>query len=346
MRSPRGRSGRWRSTTRKPDRLRICGLAAALLLSAAPAAFAASEDLPGTFLKLVNAQREREGLRPLVLDPALSRAAQAHADDMTARQVVGFATPEGRQVEDWIRAAGYNFQLVTEKLATTPDPPEAMAADWARWPDSNRKSLLNPDVRDLGVGIGEVKGTPVYVFVLARSEKSYLERYVAELYERQELALRSLDTLREDLLGRINEARAGAKIQPLTRHPALERAAQEYAEGILVALHFGSDQPLKAAGSLAAKVKAQGYRSAGYLGTIGERVVFDALTPDQALSALLGEDQGRRSTLLGRGFTQMGIGVAFERTAEGFRVVWVQCLARPAATPTTANAQEEPEGGR
>lgn len=261
---------------------------------------------------------------------------------MTARQTVGFTTADGRQVEDWTRAAGYVFQLVTEKLATTPDPPEAMAADWARWPDSNRKSLLNPDVRDLGVGVGQVKGTPVYTFVLARSEKSYLERYIAELYEKQTLALQNLEALRGDLLSRINEIRAGAKLQPLTRHPALERAAQEYAEGILAALRSGSSQPLRDAGSLAAKVKAQGYRSAGYLGTIGERVVFDALSPDQALSALLGEDQGRRSTLLGRGFTQMGIGVAFERTAEGFRVVWVQCLARPAAMPTTANAQEEP----
>lgn len=277
----------------------------------------------------------------MVLDPALSRAAQIHTDDMTARQTVAFATADGKQVEDWTRQAGYVYQLVTEKIATTPDPPEAMAADWARFPDSNRQSLLNPDVRDLGIGIGQVRGTPVYSFVLARSEKSYLERYIAELYEKQELALQGLDTLREDLLHRVNELRAGAKLHPLTRHPALERAAQGHAEAILNALRNG--QPLKTAGTLAAKVKAQGYRSAGYLGTIGERDVFDALTADQALSALLGEDQGRRSTLLGRGFTQMGIGVAFERTAEGFRVVWVQCLARPTAMPTQADAQVEPE---
>ena len=262
---------------------------------------------------------------------------------MTARQTVGFTTPEGRQVEDWTREAGYVFQLVTEKIATTPDPPESMAADWTRWPDSNRKSLLNPDVRDLGIGIGEVKGTPVYTFVLARTEKSYLERYVAELYERQTLALQNLETLRGELLRRVNEQRTGAKVQPLARHPALERAAQEHAEAILAALRSG--QPLRTVTPLAARVKSQGYRSAGYLGTIGERVVFDALTPDQALTALLGEDQGKRSALLGRGFTQMGIGVAFERTAEGFRVVWVQCLARPAATPTPGNAQEDPKEG-
>jgi uncharacterized protein YkwD len=317
----------------------LLGVAFAFPASALPG----QEDLQGTFLKLINGQREREGLQPLVLDPALIRAAQAHADDMTSRQTVGFSTPEGRQVEDWTREAGYVFQLVTEKLATTPDPPESMAADWTRWPESNRKSLLNPDVRDLGIGIGEVRGTPVYSFVLARSEKSYLERYVAELYDRQTLALQNLETLREDLLRRINEQRSGAKVQALTRHPALERAAQEHAEAILGAIRSG--QPLKSAGPLAMKVKRQGYRSAGTVGTIGERLVMDALTPEQAMTALLGGGQGKRSTLLGRGFTQMGIGVAFERTAEGFRVVWVQCLARPASTPTQADATEEPGEG-
>jgi uncharacterized protein YkwD len=317
-------------------------LAAVLVLGAA-FAFATPEDLRATFLRLINAQREREGLRPLVLDPALVRAAQAHADDMTARQTVSFSSSEGRQVEDWTREAGYVFQLVTEKIATTPDPPESMAADWSRWPESSRKSLLHPDVRDLGVGIGEVKGTPVYSFVLARSEKSYLERYVAELYDRQTLALQNLETLREDLLRRINEERAGAKVHPLTRHPALERAAQEHAEAILGAIRSG--QPLKTAGPLALKVRRQGYRVAGTVGTVGERVVMDALSSEQAMAALLGEGQGKRSTLLGRGFTQMGIGVAFERTAEGFRVVWVQCLARPTSTPTPGNAQEDPKEG-
>jgi hypothetical protein len=72
---------------------------------------------------------------------------------------------------------------------------------------------------------------------------------------------------------------------------------------------------------------------------------MDALTPGQAMAALLDESHGKRSTLLGRGYTQMGTGMAFERAAEGFRVVWVQCLARPAARPTQADATEEPGPG-
>ena len=70
---------------------------------------------------------------------------------------------------------------------------------------------------------------------------------------------------------------------------------------------------------------------------------MDALTPEQATSALLDEGGGQRSTLFGRGFSQMGIGLAFERLPEGFRTVWVQCLARPTTMPTTADSARDPE---
>ena len=104
------------------------------------------------------------------------------------------------------------------------------------------------------------------------------------------------------------------------------------------AIRAGS--PLSTAGPLASKVKLQKYRVAG---VVGERVVMDALNPDQTLAELLDESRGRKSVLFARGFTQMGTGLAFERTPEGFRIVWVQCLARPTSMSTTADARTEPE---
>jgi uncharacterized protein YkwD len=311
-------------------------LLAALLFAWGPPAAAGPEELRQTFLQLINTERERLELQPLALDPDLTRAAQAHVDDMAEHGYAGFSSPEGRTTEDWARQAGYKFQLVTGKLAFTADPPETIARGWK--PESNRNSLFHPDVRDLGIGIGQVRGTPMYSFLLARSEKSYLERYVAGLYERQTLALQNVEALREEILQRVNEARAGAKRPPLTRHPALDRAAQEHAEAVLKAIRSGA--ALKTAGPLAAKVKLQKYRVAG---VVGERIVMDALTPEQATAALLDEGGGQRSTLFGRGFSQMGIGLAFERTPEGFRIVWVQCLARPTSMPTTADSSRDPE---
>jgi uncharacterized protein YkwD len=290
---------------------------------------------------LINAEREKLGLQPAVLDPALDRAAQAHADDMSARGYAGFSSPEGQTTEDFARQAGYTFQVITGKLAFTADPPEAIARAWK--PESNRNSLFHPDVRDLGIGIGVVRGTPIYSFLLARSEKSYLERYVAELYERQEMALQNLEALRDELLLRVNELRSAAKLQPLVRHPALDRAAQQHAEAVLEAVRSG--RPLATAGPLAAKVKYQKYRVAGI---VGERIVTDALTPEQALADLVdagNAKDGQPSKLLGKGFTEMGTGLAFERIPEGFRVVWVQCLARPASRPTGVDARQELQEG-
>lgn len=285
-------------------------------------------DVRQTFLNLINTEREKLGLQPLALDPDLNEAAQAHVDDMGARNYAGFSSPDGRTTEDWVRDAGYKFQTVTGKLAFTADAPEAIARAWK--PDSNRNSLFHPEVRDLGIGIGVVRGTPMYSFVLARSEKSYLDRYIAELYEKQTLAFQNVEGLREELLQRVNQARAEAKRPPLTRHAALDRAAQEHAEAVLHA-------SLAGAGPLFARVKRQKYRPAGFL---GERIVTDALTAEQAMSALLDE-----STLLGKGFQEMGIGLAFERVPDGFRVVWVQCLARPTARPTGADTRQEGQEG-
>lgn len=314
-----------------------CGRAlflAALLFSGAPAVAADPEELRATFLFLVNAERERLGLQPLVLEPRLVRAAQAHVDDMAARGYAGFSSPEGLTTEDWARQAGYKFQVITGKLAFTADSPEAIARGWK--PESNRNSLFHPDVRDLGIGIGLVRGTPMYSFILAYSEESYLKRYIAELYERQTLALQNVEALREEVLRQVNDLRAAAGLKPLTGHPALDRAAQEHAEAVLEVIR--SERPLLTAGPLLAKVKRHKYRPAGVL---GERIVTDALTPEQALAALLDE----KSTLFGRGFTQLGIGLAFERTSEGFRTIWVQCLARPTSRPTGADTRDDPRDG-
>ena len=303
----------------------------ALLLSAL--LFVSGDDVRQTFLNLINTEREELGLQPLALDPELNKAAQAHVDDMGARGYAGFSSPEGRTTEDWVLQAGYKFQTVTAKLAFTADPPEAIAKSWK--PESNRNSLFHPEVRDLGIGIGVVRGTPMYSFVLARSEKSYLDRYVAELYEKQTLALQNVEGLREELLQRVNQVRAEAKRPPLTRHPALDRAAQAHAEAVLEAVR--TDQPLSSAGPLFAKVKLQKYQPAGF---VGERIVTDALTAEQAMAALVDE-----SILLGKGFQEMGTGLAFERVPEGFRIVWVQCLARPTVRPTGADSRQEGQEG-
>jgi hypothetical protein len=132
------------------------------------------DELRRTFLAALNEARGKQGLPPVRLSAALSRAAQAQVDDMAARRYYDLKSPDGRTIESWLRDAGYREQLVTEKLVRTDRSPRALAASWGVSPEAHRASLFHPEVEEVGVGAVEYQGLPLYAFVLARSEESYL----------------------------------------------------------------------------------------------------------------------------------------------------------------------------
>jgi uncharacterized protein YkwD len=325
-----------------------------ILLLAGTTAGQAADAAPGdgrderrlVFLELINRERAKLGLAPVRLAPALSRAAQAQTDDMAARGYYDLASPDGREIDHWVRDQGYVVQLLTEKLAKTDAAPDAIAFQWGRFPDSQQASLFHPQVEELGVGISESGGLTLYAFVLARSAESYLADYVRHLFEDHAKRFQDVDALREEMLKLINEARAEAGAPALALHPALNRAAQAHAEESFQALRQGKALP--AARHLSSRVQAAGYRTSG---AIGQAVVQGALTPEETLAALLGGSR-KKSNILGKGYAHLGLGLAFEQTADGFFVVWVQCLARPfkrtpdmEAGPETDVARPE-RGGR
>lgn len=290
------------------------------------------DELRTTFLELLNQQRQKQGLAPLRLSASLGRAAQAQVDDMVTRHYYELTSPEGRTLEDWIKDAGYREQLVTEKIVRTDRTPPALAASWSQSPDAHRQSLFHPEVEELGVGIGEYQGLPLYTFVLARSEASYLSQYTQRLFARQSARFEDLDGLRQEMLRLVNEARAARKLDPLTLGPALNRAAQGHAEEIFQALKQG--RPIPRQWELVQRVKAAGY---SIRRGVGESVVQGALTPEETLAALLGSSGRSEKNIFVSWYTQLGLGLSFERTAGGFSVVWVQCLSRPASS--TGRAQ-------
>ncbi len=243
---------------------------------------------------------------------------------MTARQYYDLKSPDGRTIESWLKDAGYREQLVTEKLVRTDRSPQALATSWGVSPEAHRASLFHPEVEEAGIGAVDYQGLPLYAFVLARSEASYLSDYTRHLFTRQEARFRDLDALRDEMLTLVNQARAERKLDPLTRDAALDRAAQAQAEEIFQAVKAG--RPLPSSAALERRVRAEGYPVRR---GVGESVVQGALTPEETLSALLGRTD-RRSNVLGGWFTQLGLGLAFERREKGFFVVWVQCLSRPA----------------
>jgi uncharacterized protein YkwD len=246
---------------------------------------------------------------------------------MVARRYYELTSPEGRTVESWIKDAGYREQLVTEKIVRTDRTPPALAASWGLSPEAHRQSLFHPEVEELGVGIGEYQGLPLYAFVLARSEASYLSQYTQQLFARQTARFEDLDGLRQEMLRLVNEARAGRKLEPLTLDTALNSAAQGHAEEIFLALKQG--RPVPKEWELVQRVKAAGYPIRR---GVGEIVVQGTLTPAETLAALLGRSVRGENNIFVGWYTQLGLGLKFERTGDGFSVVWVQCLSRPASS--------------
>ena len=277
----------------------------------------------------VNREREALGLAPVVLSPVVTAAAQAQVDDLTARDYYDLKAPDGREIEDWLRDAGYDAQLVTEKLAHTDQSPAALAATWRRFPESQRASLFHPEVQEIGVGIGERQGLALFALVLTRSRESYLADYVRHLFAEQEARFTNLDALREEMLRLVNEARAARGRDPLRLDARLNEAAQEHARTVFAALEEGRQLPDNR--ELGRRVRATGFEMRrGF----GESVVHGALSPQETMDALLGGEESPKA--LAPWVTDLGLGLAFKRTAAGFSVVWVQCFARSNRTDSPA----------
>jgi uncharacterized protein YkwD len=160
----------------------VAGLAAGCLIGlgfAAPAAQAASacpsanarpaqlseRTLVRATLCVLNAERDRHGLRPLSLDPRLSTAARRHARDMATRNYFSHTSLDGSSFVDRIRRAGYlrgaRSWAVAENIAWGSGglaSPKAIGRSWMQSP-GHRANILSRSYRELGVGVAG--GAPV-----------------------------------------------------------------------------------------------------------------------------------------------------------------------------------------
>lgn len=116
-------------------------------------------------LCLVNGERARRDLAPLRASPRLRRSARRHSRDMVIRQYFSHVSLGGADARERIRRAGYlrtrpdaslgeTIVWGAEGLATPADLVRAFMRS-----DGHRRALLDPDYRDVGVGL--VRGAPI-----------------------------------------------------------------------------------------------------------------------------------------------------------------------------------------
>lgn len=116
---------------------------------------------------VVNRERLRRGIEPLILNQALNQAAQAKAEDMGSKGYFSHVSPiDGKEWREFIVESGYDYQEAGENLANGYEALEEMIGAWLNSP-SHRENMLNPAVSETGFGVrsGQLDGFPT-VFVV------------------------------------------------------------------------------------------------------------------------------------------------------------------------------------
>ncbi len=110
-------------------------------------------DLEQEMLMLVNRERARQGIGPLMVDPALRTVARAHSVDMFERGYFSHYTPEGTDPFERMRAAHITFLAAGENLALAQTL--SIAHTGLMHSPGHRANVLNPAYNWVGIGIIE-----------------------------------------------------------------------------------------------------------------------------------------------------------------------------------------------
>lgn len=118
-------------------------------------------------LTAMNARRTTVAVSALSSGATLQEIAQAHADNMAAKQFFSHTDPNGVTFEQRIQASGYKGTAFAENLGLTSTQAVDIVASWMG-SDAHRLNMLNSSYSAVGIGIarGTWEGFSV-VFVVA-----------------------------------------------------------------------------------------------------------------------------------------------------------------------------------
>ena len=119
-----------------------------------PAVSAAELAMEESTLSMVNVERRKAGVTPLVMRDDLRDVARAHSQDMAARDFHAHTNPDGDTPWDRIRSAGIAHSSSAENIAWNNHPKAANVAlnDWMKSP-GHRNNILSAGYTHTGMGI-------------------------------------------------------------------------------------------------------------------------------------------------------------------------------------------------
>ncbi len=266
---------------------------------------------PEEWLVRFNEERAEEGVRPLLPSPVLDQVAQTQADAM-AREGRGLRPFPAQVVAERLRQVGYSAHDWRESFLLSYRDPESELGSR----EAICREVLDGRYRDLGVGVASEEGATFYVFLFGWHQGDYFASATARLADRARVA--------SEMLKRVNEVRRREGVPPLASSALLNRVSQEHAEDMLMRSYFGHKTPEGLGPS--ERARAEGYRAG-----IGENIVEQRFSTEEALQAWLGSP-GHRRNILDPGSREMGLGLAvgagYDAAPGGYRVIWVQSFGR------------------
>jgi uncharacterized protein YkwD len=207
-----------------------------------------------------------------------------------------------------LKRAGYQAHAWTESLAATSGGLESVLRDFRQGDPETWRKLLDPEYRDLGIGLDRVGRTPLYTFLFAVPRVDYFARRTAGLHD--------LARVRAAMLESVNAARR-TSAYPLRQNAQLDLAAQRHAEDMLARNYFAHESP-------EGKTVRERSRAAGYVWrVIGENIAEGQFSVDEVMETWM-RSPGHRRNILDRDFKELGVGLAIGKSGGEWRVVWVQ----------------------
>ena len=110
-----------------------------------------SSSFESEVVRLVNVERARYGLAPLMQDWQLSRVARYKSQDMSSNGYFSHTSPTYGSPFEMMRSFGISYRTAGENIARGYDTPAAVVAAWMSSP-GHRANILNAVFTHIGVG--------------------------------------------------------------------------------------------------------------------------------------------------------------------------------------------------
>jgi uncharacterized protein YkwD len=112
---------------------------------------------------LINVERQRNGLKPLVFSEQLDRMAEIQAANMAYFQRMSHTLPEAQlpALGDRARYVGYPYREIAENVALGYPNPEAVVRGWMS-SSGHRRNILNSSIIETGIAIARSSAGGLY----------------------------------------------------------------------------------------------------------------------------------------------------------------------------------------